>query len=167
MSEPYGHCHNFLGLGDDSQDGKMACFAARHPLAEVRAMRAIGVATRVEGQRQQQLKSFDVKIAELGVAVKDKHASIPSPEIKEHQGVGNARVPPIEDTCSVSVNAGAAMEEQELESDEFSKVERHRSVSPEFVVKLKEAMAQMVDAAQAIDVEDDVVSVMVKGDEGR
>ena len=65
-----------------------------------------------------------------------------------------------------SVNEGAAMEVQEVEDDEFPTVEKHESLSSEFILKPQAAMTKMVKGAQALDVEDDMLSpVVVKGDE--
>ena len=98
------------------------------------AMRAVCVVTRVGGKHRQP-EAFNMKIAELDVTVEGQHASTLFPERKEHQGVEGAWAPPKdndilssgveqESSPSVSVDAGAAMEEQEVEGREFSKVEK-------------------------------------------
>ena len=76
--------------------------------------------------------------------------------MKEHQEVEGARTPPKKDdklssgleqdsTPSVSVGEAPVMEDQEPEGDEFPKVERHRSVSPEFVVKPEAVMTHIME----------------------
>ena len=50
-----------------------------------------------------------------------------------------------ESTPSVSMDAAAAMEEQELEGDVFPKVEKHGSVSLKFIIKPEAAMTHTVE----------------------
>ena len=57
------------------------------------------------------------------------------------------------------------MEEQKEEGNNFSKLEKRRSVTPEFVVKLDTAMRMTVGGAQALHTENDVLPVVIKGDE--
>ena len=139
------------------------------------AMRALGVFARVGEQRQQQPEVFDVKTAELGVAVEGQHASTPSPKMKEPQEVEDAWSPPKEDdklssgveqesTPLASVE-GAAMEEQGVKSHDFPKMKKLGCVSTEFIVKLEVAMSKMLEGAQALDVEDDALPAVVKGNE--
>ena len=95
--------------------------------------------------------------------------------MKEHQGVEGARVPPKKDdehspgeeketTLLVSVGAGPAIEENKEEDDICFKVEKYKPVSPEFIVKLEAAMTKMVEGAEALVVEDDVLLVVIKSE---
>ena len=52
-----------------------------------------------------------------------------------------------------------------MEDYKFLKVEKHGSVSSEFIVKPEAAMSKIMEGTQALDIEDDVVPRVVKGDE--